>query len=200
MSQPDRQEWLRVAGWFELGSATTIWSVAEGRRGRRWRTSTRDGGASRSMLLELDPNGRPTRLELASPAGILTAHPEPSQATLHGNVVAADGVRPITLPWQHDQALIVAGEPISLAAAIDSLRRQAPGSPTGSLPAAEITADLRVQPVELIIHRETPAVWRVEQAGSTANPPIVIGLDADGLLRTIDGARVGQVRWSLEDE
>lgn len=199
MSHSDRQEWLRVAGWFELGAVTTTWSVAEGRRGRRWRTSTRDDrGGWRSMLLELDPNGRPTRLELASPVGLLTAHPEPSQATLHGNIVAADGIRPITLPWQDESALVVAGEPISHAAAIDSIRRQAPGEPPGSLTAIEIGADLGARPVELIISRETPALWRLEQAGLSARPPIVIGLDADGLMRTVDGALVGQVRWPLE--
>ena len=73
-----------------VGSPTArrvTWTISEGRRGRRWREVVADGPAVRhALLLETDPTGRFSHLELASAAGLWTFHPE-ADGTLHGNHV-----------------------------------------------------------------------------------------------------------------
>ena len=44
-------------------------------------------------------DGRPGRLEIATPAGLLTLHPEADGLSAHGNVVGPDGVRPLAYEW-----------------------------------------------------------------------------------------------------
>jgi hypothetical protein len=102
-------EWLRVAGTGRsLDGATVTWSVAEGRRGRRWReVVTREGAVVHSLLLELSPDGRFSHLELTTAAGLLTLHPE-GDGTIHGNAVTAAGVTHIRgLPWQPEDAILI---------------------------------------------------------------------------------------------
>ena len=86
-------DWLRQAGHGRAPDGSIVtWSVAEGRRGRRWREVVRAGeGIRSSLLLELDPDGRFSHLELSTAAGLLTLHPEPD-GTLHGNAVTAEGI------------------------------------------------------------------------------------------------------------
>ncbi len=128
-----RRTWLRRAGRLDLGKGETVlWSVAEGRRGRRWRSVRRNapGGDDAvslvsSLLIEVDPDGRWTRLELATARGLLTLHPEPGGAAVHGNVVTPHGVEPLAFPWSRRHHLVVAGEPVADAAL---------GSPYGSHP------------------------------------------------------------------
>ena len=103
--------WLRVAGTGRSpDGATVTWSVAEGRRGRRWREAvSRDGMVVHSLLLELDPEGRFAHLELTTPAGLLTLHPE-GDGTLHGNAVTAAGIAHVRgLPWEPDDVILVEG-------------------------------------------------------------------------------------------
>lgn len=92
---------LRAAGAAPLGDGRRlVWSVAEGRRGRRWRWAFLDGDrVEQAVLLELDPAGRPSRLEVASAGGLLTLHPEPETGAVHGNLVTANGVEHLSLPW-----------------------------------------------------------------------------------------------------
>jgi len=111
--------WLRRAGRLDGGGGETIlWSVAEGRRGRRWRSLRLKAGAGvvADLLLELDPAGRWARLELATAAGILTLHPEPDERSVHGNVVTEGGVVPLALPWSPDHRLLLPDEPVVAAA------------------------------------------------------------------------------------
>ena len=71
--------WLRRAGRLDRGGGESLlWSVAEGRRGRRWRSVRRNpaGVLVSDLLLEVDPEGRWTRLELATARGILVLHPD----------------------------------------------------------------------------------------------------------------------------
>jgi hypothetical protein len=97
------------------------WSVAEGRRGRRWREVVGTGeGIRSSLLLELDTDGRFSHLELSTAAGLLTLHPE-GDGTLHGNVVTARGIEHIRgLPWARDTAIDLDGS--SVCAAIGASR------------------------------------------------------------------------------
>lgn len=103
------------------GSATLpdggeiAWSVADGRRGRRWRAATtRDGVLTASLLLEVGADGRPARVELTTAAGLLTLHPE-AGGSLHGNVVSAGGIRHLTFDWSDDHELEIEGTPIPSA-------------------------------------------------------------------------------------
>jgi hypothetical protein len=99
--------WLRVAGTGRsLDGATVTWSVAEGRRGRRWRESVaRDGAVLHSLLLELDPDGRFAHLEVTTAAGLLTLHPE-GDGTIHGNAITAAGITHVHgLPWHMDDVI-----------------------------------------------------------------------------------------------
>jgi hypothetical protein len=123
---------LRIAGWGRLvdGAAVT-WTISEGRRGRRWREVIADGSAVRhALLLETDPAGRFSHVELASAGGLWTFHPEPD-GTLHGNHVdpSAPGVtHTVGWPFGADDVLVIAGSPIALAAIAWRLADQvAPG-------------------------------------------------------------------------
>jgi len=113
--------WLRRAGHGRaLDGSIVTWSVAEGSRGRRWREIVRSGegsGIRSSLLLELDPDGRFSHLELSTAAGLLTLHPE-GDGTLHGNAVQADGVHHVIgLPWNAASTVLVEGSTISAVAA-----------------------------------------------------------------------------------
>jgi len=131
--------------------------VAEGRRGRRWRSARRDanGVLLSDLLLEVDPAGRWTRLELASARGILTLHPEPDDTAVHGNVVTGKGVVPQVFAWSPGHRLVVAGEPV---AAVALGRGCADAPPARGL---RVTADLAVTAEEAI----------VEPAGSSDGLP-----------------------------
>jgi len=140
--------WLRRAGRLDLGGGETVlWSVAEGRRGRRWRSARRDanGVLLADLLLEVDSAGRWTRLELASAGGILTLHPEPDDTAVHGNVVTERGVVPLVFGWSPGHCLVVAGEPV---AAVALGRGRADASPA---PGLHVTADLAVTAEEAIV-------------------------------------------------
>ena len=124
--------WLRVAGTGrDLDGGTVTWSVAEGRRGRRWREAiARDGAILHSLLLELDTDGRFAHLELTTAAGLLTLHPE-GDGTLHGNAIRAAGITHVRgLPWQADDVIDI--ERSVICAAIAGL--PVPTKPDSPLP------------------------------------------------------------------
>lgn len=148
---------------LEDGSAV-IWTVSEGRRGRRWREVRTDGqgAALSSLLLETDPAGRFLHAELSTAAGLLTLHPE-GDGTLHGNVVTVDGVRHITgLRWSSDSALIVDGSPIALTAAAQALRERNLVGASMRLAVAQVTIGLDVAVDEVEVERLAVDLWRVE--------------------------------------
>ena len=105
-------DWLRRAGSGRQADGSDVtWSVAEGERGRRWRWTVSDLGLVRhAALVEIDPSGAFTRLELASSLGMLTLHPEPDRRSINGNVVTTDGVRLLVLDWSPTAALAIAGD------------------------------------------------------------------------------------------
>jgi hypothetical protein len=122
--------WLRRAGRLDAGGGESIlWSVAEGRRGRRWRSLRLDahGRVVSDVLLEVDPDGRWARLELATAAGILTLHPEPGERAVRGNIVTGRGVVPLAFAWSPAHLLVVTGEPVADAALAARRPPAAPG-------------------------------------------------------------------------
>jgi hypothetical protein len=133
-------DWLRRGGHGRAPDGSIVtWTVAEGRRGRRWREVVVVGEGIRSSLLhELDPDGRFSHLELSTAAGLLTLHPE-GDGTLHGNVVTTSGVGHVVgVPWNPDTAVVLEGSTVCLAAA----ERQVDGR--GWL---QITLDLHLRPM-----------------------------------------------------
>ncbi len=108
----------RLAGVGRLGDGRVVtWSVADGRRGRRWRAATRhtSGSIDSALLLELEPDGSLSRVEVATSSGLLTLHPK--GALLHGNAVTEGGVRHLQLGWSADHVLLIEGSIVSIAAA-----------------------------------------------------------------------------------
>lgn len=108
---------VRSAGHGRADGAIVTWTVAEGRRGRRWReTVVRDGGGGHSLLFETATDRTFSHLELASPAGLATLHPE-GDGTLHGNLVDVDGVHHVEAwPYPAGTVVLVAGSVVAGAA------------------------------------------------------------------------------------
>jgi len=148
---------LRWAGRGSLPDGTLVtWSVAEGTRGRRWRaTTTVDGRLRLGALLELDLDGRPTRLELVSSAGLLTLHPDGENGRLHGNVVRAEGVDHLAVDWGAGHEMWVAGLPLVIAAVVPRLATLVGVGEGIERPAVRVDAALRPQ-----ASRSTPAAVR----------------------------------------
>jgi hypothetical protein len=135
---------VRLAGSVRRGDGTLVtWTLAEGRKGRRWRevVTSDDGGMRWALLYETDPDGAFSHLELASAAGLATLHPE-GDGTLHGNVVEPEGgVRHIVgAPFEPGSALLVAG---SLVAAAAVAAGHPPGSAATVLDPLGLTLDVR---------------------------------------------------------
>lgn len=139
--------WLRRAGRLDLGGGETVlWSVAEGRRGRRWRSLHRDASAGNGadllvsdLLIEVDSDGRWTRLEMATARGLLTLHPDPGGTAAHGNVVSPDGVVALGFAWSRRHHLVIVGEPVAAAALGNS-----PGNHMLPAPGLVVGRDLTV--------------------------------------------------------
>lgn len=155
----------RVAGWGRLADGSEVtWTVAEGRRGRRWREVVARGSATRhALLFESDPDGRFSHLELARADGLWTFHPE-TDGTLHGNHVARGegGVRHVAgWPFGPDDALLVEGSLLAAAALAWRWRAAAAGS-TRDVAAVEIRADGGLVRLPAIrVKRLDDGRWRV---------------------------------------
>ena len=143
--------------------ASVVWSVAEGSRGRRWREvrNTPGGhGIASSLLLETDPAGRFAHLELATPSGLLTLHPEPD-GTLHGHAIVSDGVEHIEgHAWDADGIVLLEGSTVCrLAAAAYLAGAVAIGTSKAHLAAVvPPTLWLEVKPVR--VERIDATTWR----------------------------------------
>jgi hypothetical protein len=173
-------DYVRRAGRADLaGGALLLWSVAEGRRGARWRASGRRAGRLLwDLLLEVGVDGRPGRLEIATAAGQLTLHPEPDGTSAHGNVVSAAGVRPLVHPWTDRHWFEFGSSPIPTAALCRALRPVIPPGEARPVPGLHVDDALVARPGVRTVHRLTDATWRIEDAdGSTR----VLSLDAEGL-------------------
>jgi hypothetical protein len=157
---------VRRAGRATLPDGRAIiWSVADGRRGRRWRAETiRDDRLESSLLLEVGVDGRPARLELATPAGLLTLHPEATGA-LHGNAVTGGGVRHLTFEWSEEHGLEIDALPIP---SVVTASRLAPAVAAGegrTVPVVVVGLDLTVRAGQRRYHRLDERSWRIDGDG-----------------------------------
>ncbi len=173
-------------GRTQAGDRVT-WVVAEGRRGRRWRELVVGaGGLRHSLLLETGPGGTFRHLELATPTGLLTLHPEPD-GTLHGNAVTATGVLHVAgLPWDGDSLVEVESSPVATAAAAWLVAGE--GTRPGHIERRQlrITAALELSIDTGRLGQVDPTTWRF-----AGGDPIAV--DADGLPVLAGGAV-----WPLE--
>lgn len=185
--------WLRVGGrGVGADGLQVVWSVAEGSRGRRWREArSTAGGIATSLLLETDGSGLFAHLELSTPTGLLTLHPE-RDGTLHGHAVVGErdeegGVEHVPgLAWRPDGLVIVEGSTICKLAAIHLLRRIAPEFSATSHPAVAIQTTLACQPTVVRVERISRDRWRF--GGESP-----LDVDARGLPQLRDGQL-----WPLE--
>jgi hypothetical protein len=173
---------LRVAGRSRAADGAAIaWSVAEGGRGRRWRAvATLDGTITHTLLLEVAPAGRISRVELVTPAGMLTLHPERGERAIHGNVVGVDGsVRPLAFEWSPDHEIDVSGRPVATWVGLYRRRDTVAVGEVVSIQVLAIDPGLRVTMARRSVTRLDRERWLV--ASGLADPAIELRLDADGL-------------------
>jgi CBS domain-containing protein len=188
---------VRQAGAGILADGSRlVWSVADGLRGRRWRAvASRHGVISHALLLEVDVEGRPSRLELTTAAGMLTLHPDEARRSLHGNVVTADGVRHLRLPWSEQHGLEVEGRPI---AGVVTAHRLAGSMVVGegrTIPVVVLTADLTVSEATRRFVRLGDSGWRIEGESGAAGAT-TLKVDARGIpVDLLDGRD-----WALEPD
>lgn len=186
MSEP-----LRRAGRGRTADGMHIvWTVADGTRGRRWRSSTIEAGHLREgLLLELTSDGRFGRLELTTAAGLLTVHPDATGRRLHGNVAGPAGMRHLDLAWGPGHALLVTASPIVSAVAARRVADGGVGEGGWLGRAVLVGPDLDPRTVDARIEWLDAATWRLVADGRTEH----IELDPRGFPRLEDAEE-----WALE--
>ena len=169
--------------------ASVIWSVAEGRKGRRWReVRNAGGGVASSLLLETFPDGRFAHLELSTPSGLLTLHPE-GDGTLHGHAVVSDGVEHVAgLPWDDDAIVLLDGSTVCRSAAAGLLGAVVEAGSSRAHLAAVIPATLWLEVRPVRVERIDAGTWRFGEEA-----PFTVGRDGLPALR---GAEI----WPLEGD
>ncbi len=172
---------LRVGGRTILSDgATMIWSVAEGRSGRRWRSmTTRDGSTGTDVLLETAADGRASRLEVTTSSGLLTLHPGPDGSSLHGNTVTTAGIRHHDLPWSQTHVLLVDRSPLSEAAAIAPLGERLGVGEGAWFGSVVVDAALVPRVGQALVVRIAPTTYTI--ASTTIGDERTVVVDAAGL-------------------
>lgn len=168
---------VRLAGsGRRADGATVTWTIADGRRGRRWReVVVLDGDVVLSLLYETGPDRRFTHLELASAAGLATLHPEPD-GTLHGNVVRTDG------GVEHVRGLAAPGGAVQVEGSVVTTAALAWAGGGNRQDVGAGVEAVVLDPASLTIARGTVALD-------------VTAADADGI-----PALAARARWRLEDD
>ena len=159
--------YLRLAGTARLADGARLeWTVADGGRGRRWRAvATIDGHITHALLLEVALDRSVSRLELTTPGGLLTLHPDTDGATLHGNAVTTDGVRHLSYAWGPDHAVAVAGRPIADAVTAHRLAATVGVGESRAIRALVVAPDLGLTETSVTYTRVTDGSWRLADAG-----------------------------------
>jgi hypothetical protein len=180
-----------AAGWGVATDGSEVtWTVAEGRRGRRWReVISRDDAILHALLLETTPERRFSHLELARADGLWTFHPE-ADGTLHGNHVGRGevDVRHVTgWPFGLDDAILIEDSVISLAAIAWSRTASLAVGSTEDVPAVVIGGDGALEPVPALrVERLTGTAWRVGDAPPFELDPVGLPVLAGGSVRPLE--------------
>jgi hypothetical protein len=174
-----------------LGEVVT-WSQAEGARGTRWREAIeRDGQLVSALLLEVDGDDRPTRLEMTTRAGLLTLHPESDGSAMHGNVVGADGVRHLAFGWGPDHELLVLGSPAVMAIAVRRLEGRVIAGATTTLDVLRVDDALDPRPGRWIAERVARHGWHLRDADGGEAFRLTVEDDGRPAMRD-------EISWPLE--
>ncbi len=119
-----------------------------------------DGGLRHSLLLETAPGGRFSHLELATPAGLLTLHPE-GDGTLHGNVIETGGIRHVAgLAWDDAGVVDVEGSAVAGAACAQRLSAEVAAGESVRRTVLRITGGLLITTGPSQVER-TDDAWRI---------------------------------------
>jgi hypothetical protein len=185
---------VRRAGSGRLpGGRRLTWTVADGRRGRRWRAITTSGDRFlHGLLVEVAPDGSLAKLEMAAPGGLLTLHPDPDRLVLHGNVVRAAGIEHIALPWSAEHVLMVGASPVTGVVAAACLGAWLGVGEGVSIPAVEVSDALDVRRATWRAARTGEHRWRLLAADG--GPSVLLEIDGDGVPTGLEEA----VSWPLE--
>jgi hypothetical protein len=151
----------------------------------------RDGQLVQALLLEVSPAGRPSRLEMTTPAGLLTLHPEPDESAMHGNVVGSDEVRHLALGWSADHDLLVLGSPASATVAIRRWGRELMVGASRTFALLRIDDDLVPRLARWSIERVGQHAWHLRDLDGDEERRLIV--DADGRPILADA-----VSWPLE--
>ena len=176
---------LRVAGWGTLDDGAAItWTVAEGRRGRRWREIVVHGDAvGHSLLLETGADGRFSHLELARAGGLWTFHPEADE-TLHGNHVdphERDVRHVVGMRFAPDDVLHIEGSPLSAAAIAWRLADSVAEGASATAAGVVLRASGALDAVSAVrVERLAGGRWRIDDGRP-------FEIDADGIPVLGDG-------------
>lgn len=144
------------------------------------------------MLLETSATGEIMRLEIVAPAGLLTLHPGPDRATLHGNVVRASGIEHVALPWSPGHALLASASPITGAVAASSLAGRVGVGEGDRFPAVEVSDDLTIRRATWRAARVADRRWLLLAADRGVS--VTVTLDDDGTPAGLEDA----ADWPLE--
>lgn len=187
---------MRRAGTGRLpGGWRLTWTVADGHGGRRWRAITVAGDRLlHTLLLEVEPDGSLSKLEVATPEGLLTLHPEPDASMLHGNVVRAAGIERVTLPWSQAHILMLGASPVTGSVAAGSLASRIGVGEGASVPAIEVGKSLAIRRATWRAARTGERRWRLLAADG--GPSVTLELDDDGVPTGLDTA----ADWPLDSE
>lgn len=140
-----------------------------------------DGVITHALLLEVDRTGRPTRLELTTPDGLLTLHPSADGTQLHGNIVRSNGygVLPLTLRWDPQREIDVVGRPLAISVGLHRRRERTPRGATIEVDVVAIGPRLEITTTKRRIERLGEGAWRVLPMIGVEER--LIGIDEDGL-------------------
>ena len=120
-----------------------------------------DLGLRHSLLLETGPGGRFGHLELATPAGLLTLHPE-GDGTLHGNVIEVGGIRHVVgLAWDEAGVVDIEGSAIAAAACAQLLSAEVEAGGSSRRTILRVTVGLLITTGPGQVERVDHETWRV---------------------------------------
>lgn len=181
---------VRQAGRLADDAGRTLtWSIADGRRGRRWRWTVVDrrGSLLVTHTLETDRRGQFLRLESSAASGLLTLHRE-ADGSIHGNRIAERGVDHLILEAPAPGAFLIGRTELGVAILLAALKRPASKVP---IDLVEVGDDLAIRLVNATIRPDEDGAWEVRTNRLTRRAT----LGPDGLPESSDH---DAVRWPLD--
>ncbi len=120
-----------------------------------------EGGLRHSLLFETAVDGAFSHLELSTPAGLLTLHPE-GDGTLHGNAIEAGGIRHVVgLPWDARGVVDIEGSAIAGGACALSLAGEIVPGASARRTLLRVTVGLLITTGPALVERIDDETWRI---------------------------------------